>query len=464
MLDLLEYAVKKAEKQGASQAEAYFYGADMLRTGIEKKQVKISEKKYDAGIGIRVAVKKTDGFSIGFGYLTNLTKKAADDTAKQALKVASFKKPDPDFKSFQEHKPTKTVKKIYDKQIAKIEPEKIVDLATDLIKSVKTDKRITTISGALGLGTVKVAIANSLGVSGKFEKTGYGAFGYVVAQEKGSVGVGVGGDSYTDCFFNEEKTFNIFKNARDLAIRQLNPKTIKTEKMDILLQPDALASLLASTLIPEVRADNIQKGQSPFVGKMGQLVASENLTVIDDGLISQATGSKPFDDEGCPTQTTTIINEGQLQNFLYNSYTARKDYVPSTGNAARMAGGFTYKPKYAVEPLIGPTNFKLCAGEKSVETKFEDMVSEVKNGVIAKEVIGAHTANAASGEFSVVLDTAFKIEKGEIAYPVRQAMLGGNILDALKNVTLFADDFKQIGWEETLISSTILVKNVRVSG
>jgi len=434
----------------------------MLRTGIEKKQVKISEKKHDAGIGIRVAVKKKDGFSIGFAYLTNLTKNAADDTLRQALKVAAFKKPDPDFKSFQEHKPTKTVKKIYDKEIARIEPEKIVDLATDLIKTVATDKRITTISGALGLGTVKAAIVNSLGISGEFEKTVYGASGYVVAQNKGSVGAC--GDSYTDCFFNEEKTFNTFKNARDLALRQLNPKTIKSEKMDILLQPNALASLLASTLIPEVRADNIQKRQSPFIGKLGQVVASENLTVIDDGLIPQGAGSKPFDDEGCPTQTTTIINKGQLQSFLYNSYTARKDNVPSTGNATRMLGGFTEKPKYAAEPIIGPTNFKLCAGEKSAEAKFNDIISEVKNGVIAKEVIGAHTANAASGEFSVVLDTAFKIEKGEIVYPVKQAMLGGNILDTLKNVAQFADDCKQVGLEPALISPTILIKDLRVSG
>lgn len=462
MLDLLEYAVKKAEKQGASQAEAYFYGVDRLRTGIEKKQVKIGEKKYDAGMGIRVAVKKTDGFSIGFAYITDLTKKTAEDAAKKALRVASFKKPDPDFKSFQEHKPTKIAKKIYDKQIAKIEPEKIVDLATDLIKTVATDKRITTIGGALSLNTVKVAIANSLGISGEFEKTGYGAFGYVVAQEKASVGVG--GDSYIDCFFNKEKAFTAFKNARDLAIRQLNPKTIKTEIMDVLLQPDALAFLLTFTLVSEVRADNIQKRQSPLVGKMNQLVASENLTVIDDGLIPQALGSKPFDDEGCPTQTTTVINKGRLQNFLYNTYTARKDNVPSTGNAARMLWGFTVKPKYAVEPVIGPTNFKLCAGERSVEAKFDEVVSEVKNGVIAKEVIGAHTANAPSGEFSVVLDSAFKIEKGEIVYPVKQAMLGGNISDALKNVALFADDFKQVGREETLISPTILIKDVRVSG
>jgi PmbA protein len=460
MLDLLEYIVKKAEKHGASQAEAYFFEADGLRTSIEKKQVKISEKKHEAGVGIRVVVKKAAGQSIGFAYLTNLTKKAADEAVKQALKVASFKKPDSDFKSFQERKPTKKVEKIFDKQIVKMEPDKIVNLAINLIKTVETDKRITTIGGTLGIGTAKVAIANSLGVSGEFEKTGYGAYGYVVAQEKDSVGVG--GDSYTHCFFNEEKAFTAFKNARDLALRQLNPQTVKTEKMDVLLQPDALAYLLAFTLILEVRADNIQKRQSPFVGRMGQVVASENLTVIDDGLIPQALGSKPFDDEGCPTQTTTIINKGQLQNFLHNSYTARKDKVSSTGNAARMLGGFTDKPKYAVEPIIGPTNFKLCAGKKSAQARFDDIVNEVKNGVIAKEVIGAHTANAASGEFSVVLDTAFKIEKGEIVYPVKQTMLGGNILDVLKSVALFADDMKQVG--EALIAPTVLVKGVRVSG
>jgi PmbA protein len=461
MLDLLEYAVKKAEKQGASQGEAYFYRANQLRVSIEKKQVKMSEKKYSAGLGLRLAIKRTGGFSVGFAYQTDLNRKAVGDTLRQALKVASFKKPDPDFKSFQEHKPTKTVKKIYDKQVLDIEPEEIVDLAADQVRTAETDKRISTVSGTLGLGTTEVAIANSLGVSGQFEKTGYGAFGFVIARQKGSVGVG--SDSYTDCFFNKEKTYTAFKNARDLAIRQLNPKSVETERMDVMLQPDALQFLLEFTLIPEVRADNVQKRQSPFVGKMHQTVASENLTVIDDALIPQARGSRPFDDEGCPSQTTTVISKGCLQGFLYNSYTAAKDNVTSTGNAARMLGGFSSKPKYAVEPITGPTNFRLSAGKKTAETEFDEVLSEVKNGVIAKQVIGAHTANTTSGEFSVVLDTAFKIKKGEILYPVKQTMLGGNILEVLKSIALFADDAKQVGVEQTLISPTILVKDVRVS-
>ena len=460
MKALMEYAIKKAEKQGASQAEAYFIGGDSLRVGIEKKQVKISEKKYDAGMSVRLATKGKGGFSVGFAYLTDLTEKAADAAVKQALKVASCKKPDPDFKSFQERKPSKSVQKIYDKKIVKMEPETIVDLATDLIKSIEGDKRIATIGGTVGVGQVNVAIINSLGVSGEYEKTGYGAYGYVVAQEKDSVGVG--GDGYSSCFFNEEKAYTSFKNAQEIALKQLHPRTVKTQKMDVLLQPEALAFLLVSTLVPEVRADSIQKKQSPFVGKLNQIVSSENLTVLDDGLIPQAMGSSPFDDEGCPTQTTTIIGKGQLKSFLYNSYTAGKDKVKSTGNAARISGGFTDKPKYTVEPIIGPNNFKLQPAKKSVESKFDDIISEVKNGIIAKEVIGAHTANTASGEFSVVLDSAFKIEKGEIVYPVKQAMLGGNIVETLKGVTLFADDVKQVG--DFFIAPTVLIKDVRISG
>jgi PmbA protein len=460
MQDLLEYAIKKAEKQGASQAEAYFVGGDSLRVGIEKKQVKMSEKKLDAGMGVRVATKNKNGFSIGFAYLTDLTEKAADAAVKQALKVASCKKPDPDFKSFPERKPTKSVQKIHDKRIVAMEPDKIVDLAADLIKSINIDKRIATISGGLGIGSAKVAIANSLGVGGEYEKTGYGAYGYVVAHEKDSVGVG--GDGYSNCFFNEENAYTAFKNAQETALKQLHPRTVKTQKMDVLLQPEALGFLLAFTLIPEVKADNIQKKQSPFVGKLNQMIASENLTVLDDGLIPQAMGSRPFDDEGYPTQATTVIGKGQLKNFLYNSYTAGKDKVKSTGNATRALGGFTDKPKYAVEPIVGPNNFKLRPAKESVESKFYNVISEVKNGIIAKEVIGAHTANTASGEFSVVLDSAFKIEKGEIVYPVKQAMLGGNIVEALKGIALFADDIKQVG--DSLIAPTILIKDVKISG
>jgi len=464
MQELLKYAVKQAEKKGASQAEAFYSAENRLRTTIEKKQVKISEKKYDAGVGIRVAVKKTGGYSIGFAYLTSLTKEAAAKTVQQALKIASFKKPDKDFKSFQECKPSKTVQRIFDKTIAKLEPETIVDLANDLIKTASTDKRITTIIGGISSRTAKVAIANSLGVSGEFNTSGYSLSAYAVAQEANSTGVGW--DEYSNCYYNEKEAYTIFKNATRNALKQLHPKAIKTEKMDLLIQPQALTEILAFTLVPEMLANNVQKQQSPFVGKLNQTIAATSLSVTDNAHVPQALGSKPFDDEGCPTQATKIIYKGILKNFLHNSYTAKKDKLKSTGNSTRSLGVLgSLKPKYSVEPVIGPTNFQVSAGTKSARNSYDDVVSEVKNGVITKGVVGAHTANAPSGEFSVALDMAFKIENGEITYPIKQAMIGGNIQDFIKNITMFADDTTQVGFENaSVIAPTILVKNVTVSG
>jgi PmbA protein len=227
----------------------------------------------------------------------------------------------------------------------------------------------------------------------------------------------------------------------------------------------ALALLLSTTLASAVKADNIQKSQSPFVGKLGQSVASSNISIVDDGHLPQAFGSRPFDDEGFPTQTTKIIDKGRLRSFLYNTYASNKDRVKSTGNSLRSMGGFGTRQRYCVEPLIGSTNFRLFAGVKGAEDSYDSVVSEVKNGIIAKGVIGAHTANPQSGEFSVALDLAYKVEKGETSFPVKQAMVGGNIQDLLKNVSLLANDVTHVGWEHSsIITPTVLVKNVRVSG
>ena len=463
MLDLLEYTIQRAVKLGAAQAEAFYLAENKLQTAIEKRQVKNCEKKFDSGVGLRVALKKKGGYSTGFSYFTDLTREAAEKIIPQTLRMASFKKPDKDFGSFQEKKLAVQVKKINDKAITRIEPEAVIDLANDLVKTASVDKKITTIGGRVNLSTGRIALANSLGVSGDYSFSRYNIGGFVVAQDAGSVAVGW--DEHSDCFFDEDAAYVVFKNASKNALSQLHAKAIKTEKMDLLIQPVALALLLGSTLTSAVRADNIQKSQSPFAGKLGQSVASDSLSIVDDGHVPQAFGSRPFDDEGFPSQTTKIIDKGRLKSFLHNTYTSSKDRVKSTGNSLRSMGGFGTRQRYSVEPQIGSTNIRLAAGIKSAEDSIDAVMSEVKNGVIAKGVIGAFTANPQSGEFSVALDLAYKVEKGGVSFPVKQAMIGGNIQDLLKNVSLLADDVTHIGWEHTsIITPTVLVKNVTVSG
>ncbi|MDH5770303.1 MAG: TldD/PmbA family protein, partial [Candidatus Bathyarchaeota archaeon] len=234
----------------------------------------------------------------------------------------------------------------------------------------------------------------------------------------------------------------------------------------LVMPPSALMQLMINLIVQMLRADKVQKHQSALAGKIGQQVGSEVLTIVDDGRVPCAVGSKVFDDEGYPTRRTILIEKGVLKSFLYNTYTAHKDGVKSTGNSHRVLI-LNPVPKYTLAPFVGPTNIVLKPGTSNKES----LIGEVKNGLITKGFIGAHTANIASGDLSVALDCPFKIEDGEKSYPIKEAMISGNIFDLLKNVEAVGNDVKQFEFnlmgamikDSSLISPSILVRDVSVS-
>jgi PmbA protein len=198
-----------------------------------------------------------------------------------------------------------------------------------------------------------------------------------------------------------------------------------------------------------VKADNVQRNQSPFQGKIGETVASENVTIHDDGLLSGGLRTLAFDGEGTPQQKTPLIEKGVLRNFLYDNYAAKKEGKESTGNASRAG--------YLSTPSIEATNFHITPGNKTPD----QLLSEVDNGLIIYYLQGAHSSNPISGDFSIVATPAWKISKGEIKHATRGVMLAGNIFQVLKNVTATANNQRQIG---QLIAPWILVENVKVIG
>ena len=206
---------------------------------------------------------------------------------------------------------------------------------------------------------------------------------------------------------------------------------------------------MSYTLINAVRADSVQRGQSPFKGKIGEKVASENLTIYDDGLYPSGMRTWLFDGEGVPHQKTPIIEKGILKNFLYDNYSAKKEGKESTGNASRAG--------YLSTPGIDTTNFHIMPGTTSAE----DMLKQVDDGLIIYYLQGAHSSNPISGEFSVVATPAWKIKNGEIAYASRGVMLAGNIFEVLKNISVVGSNERQMGG---LIAPWLEVEDVRVIG
>jgi PmbA protein len=445
MIHLAEKTVKIALKKGAAEAEAYLYEGQTTKVGIERGQITKSNKLIDRGLGIRVAVNN----AVGFAY-TNIIEDqtAIESTILRALSAARASKPDQDWNGLPEKKPYATAAKTYDRKIRKLHSEGLVDIASSMLDAaVSVNKRVFPIEGGAGAAYLSNAIANSNGVVG-FDRGTIMECSLAAVAKEGNMVTPV-------CFeFNAGRAYTVDpawvgKEAARLAVAALKTKRIKTETTKLILTQFALQELLYFTLINAVKADNVQRNQSPFKGKTGGKVASENVTIHDDGLLPGGLRTWAFDGEGTPHQKTTLIEKGVLRNFLYDNYAAKKEGKESTGNASRAG--------YLSTPNIEATNFHITPGNKTPD----QLMSEVDNGLIIYYLQGAHSSNPVSGDFSVVATPAWKIRKGEITHATRGVMLAGNIFEVLKNVSILANNERQMG---QLVAPWILVENVRVIG
>jgi PmbA protein len=445
MLRFAENAVNTALKKGAAEAEAYVYEGQTTSVGIERGQITKSSRIIDRGLGVRVSANS----AIGFAY-TNMmgSQTAIEDTILRALGAARASKPDRDWKGLPEKEPYASAEKTYDPEILALRPEDLVGVASVMLDTaVNTDKRVFPVEGEAGAAYLSNAIANSNGITGFDKGTMIECSLAAVAKE---------GNTVTPvCFeFNAERNYNIDaewvgKEAARLAVSALKTKQIETKNTKLILTQFALQELLYFTLINAVKADSVQRSQSPFKGKIGAKVASENVTIYDDGLFQGGLRTATFDGEGVPRQKTLLVEKGVLRSFLYDNYTARKEGKESTGNASRAG--------YLSTPSIEATNFRIMPGNKAPD----QLMKEVDDGLIIYYMQGAHSSNPVSGEFSVVATPAWKIRKGEIVHSSRGVMLAGNIFEVLKNVSAIASNERKMG---QLIAPWLLVENVRVIG
>lgn len=445
MLHHAEVAVSKSLKKGAQEAEAYVYEGQATNVGIELGQISKSNRIIDRGLGIRVAVKK----AIGFAY-TNIIEDvtATEDVISRALNAAKGSKPDPYWKGLPEKRPYSIAEKTYDNRLLELRAEDLVEIAAQMLDAASSvNKRVFPIQGGAGVAYLSSAIANSNGIA---------IFDRGTMMECSLAAVAKEGNTVTPvCFeFSAERNYNVDpawvgRETGRLATSALKTKRIETKNTKIIFTQFALQELFYYTLINAVKADNIQRNQSPFKDRIGEKVAAENITINDDGLIPGGLRTSTFDGEGVPHQKTTLIEKGILRNFLYDNYTAKKEGRQSTGNASRAG--------YLSTPEIEATNFHIMPGTVAAD----QIISEIDDGLIIYYLQGAHSSNPVSGEFSVVATPAWEIRKGEIGHSTRGVMLAGNIFELLKNVNMVANNERKMG---QLVSPWILVENVRVIG
>jgi PmbA protein len=207
------------------------------------------------------------------------------------------------------------------------------------------------------------------------------------------------------------------------ALRRLGARKVPTQEAAVVFDPEMAASLLR-TLAGAVSGTSIYRGSSFLLNRLGQQVAADTVTIIDDGTIPGALGSRPFDGEGLPTQRTIVVEHGVLRSYLLDTYCARRLGMTSTGNAARDASGIS----------VGASNLYLVPGTSTPA----EIIASVKSGLYLTELIG-FGVNLVTGDYSRGA-VGLWIENGELAYPVEEITIAGNLNEMLGHIEMVGND------------------------
>jgi PmbA protein len=339
---------------------------------------------------------------------------------------------------------------IFDSSLSNINEDEAIRNTMLLESSAyKEDNRIKKVRKASGSFTSsETAIVNSKDIRTDYQSTSCVAQITVVAEQ--GVERQAGWDFKGSRFLREISFKDIGRNAASRAVHMLGAKKIEGIKADVILDSSVTVDFLG-IFAASLSSEAVQKGKSQLKDKLNRQIISSKINIIDSGLLSGKLGSKPVDDEGVTSKEKILVREGVLQTYLYNTYTARKDGSVSTGNAKRHS--------FRSLPSVGITNLFIEAASKAETVAKDRLFSSVSRGLYVIEAIGVHTANTISGEFSIGV-TGLWIEKGEVQYPVKEAVISGNILEFFDKVEAIGDDLIFYG---NLGAPSIIISDIDIS-
>jgi len=330
--------------------------------------------------------------------------------------------------------------RLSDPDVPRLKPDRKIRLALETERIALQDRRITNSHGASFIShEVTTALAASNGFSGSYDQT---FCSLSVGLQAGDTDRRVEDDWVSvDRFFkNLESPETVAKKAVERTVRQLNPRKIRTQTVPVVFEP-GMTDWLVGFLFSCVSAVAVYQKTTFLAGRLGERIGNDTLTVIDDALLPGKLGSRPFDSEGVPCQKTTVFEQGILRQYLSNTYAGRKLGLSSTGNSD--GGG------------IGPNNFFLVPGTFSQK----EIIASLDKGLVLTRTIG-HGLNPVTGDIS---RGAFGlwVEGGEVAFPVSEVTISGNLGEILSRVEMVGND---LDFRSPVCGPTIKIGALTVAG
>ncbi len=408
-------------------ADLYFQFTKNESWSLEEGIVKTGSFSIDQGVGVRAVA----GDKTAFSYSDDISGRALEDAAKATrtigrqgegkVKLASVIKPVENHSLYIPNDPLQTISAA--EKVALL--EKVEKLAR------AADPRIVQVMAGLAGEFDVVLVARSDGVLAADVRPLIRLSVTVIAEQDGrrEMGTSGGGGRYGYAYFTDELISHYVNEATRSALVNLEAKPAPAGPMTVVLGSGWPGVLLHEAIGHGLEGDFNRKGSSAFSGRLGEKVAADGITVVDDGSIRNRRGSLNMDDEGNPTQRTVLIENGILKGYLQDTLNARLMNMAVTGNARRES--------FAHLPMPRMTNTFMLAGDRNPE----EIIASVKNGLYAAN-FGGGQVDITNGKFVFSASEAYVIENGKLAYPVKGATLVGNGPDILKRVTMVGNDMQ----------------------
>ncbi|HXE64067.1 MAG TPA: metallopeptidase TldD-related protein [Bryobacteraceae bacterium] len=441
--EIAQQAVRQALERGAADAECTISEGQEFSANVRMGEVETLKEAGSRGAGLRVLI----GRRMGSSYTSDLSPEGIQKMVSSAVDLAGLTTEDPHagLPEASELGSLSVDLKLFSDTVARLPADQKIDAAKRAeAAALGFDSRITNSEGGSFDSNVGGRVfANSRGFLGSYQSTYCSLSTVPVAA--------LDGQMERDYWFTVARDFNglespelVGRKAAERVLRRLGAVKVETQRVPIVFEPRMSRTLLGN-LFEAVQGTAIYRHASFLAGKIGEKVASEKFTLIDDGTIPGLFGSQPFDDEGVPSRRTPVIENGVLKNYLLNTYTARKLGMKTTGNASRGITG---------NAGIGHGNFFLEAGEKTPD----EMIAGIKNGFYVTELIGTGV-NTVTGDYSRGA-VGLWIRDGELAFPVSEVTIAGTLQEMLAGVEI-ADDLEFRG---SVSAPTLLIGEMTVAG
>lgn len=437
MEDLLEIAgaaCDKAVQEGADCAQVQVSRGRSFSVSLEKGAIKTSHASTYSGMGVRAFCRG----GVGWSSANVLQRNRVDEAARMAAALARQADPDPDFVSLPGPQPLPEVEGLWDDRIAGLSVADATRYALAGVDEALAAVPEAIVDGGSGVSFYESALANSLGVRVTSRSTWVSC--YIGAVVKRGDNVGTWFEHSFGRVMDDFRPEGIGQVAAEGALEYLDARDIPSGDYPLVLGPRGSGSIYYS-IARQANAEDVQRKRSYLIGKRGEQIAAETLTVVDDALIPRGMGSSRCDGEGVPHRPLTIVENGVLKRYLHNSYTANKAGEENTGHST--GGG------------ISPTNVNVVLGTRPAK----EIIAEVDDGIYI--AAGGPSPDGTTGDFSSTVDFGFKIEKGELAYPIRNAAIGGSFLELLHGIDAISSDYRA---EPGRKMPTIRVTSVRLAG